>query len=154
LNNIESFIQGSEKLTNIFGYWPSFHDAEVHALNFRRSEIETERNIYVFPVLKVKIHLWELTDESNPAGFLARLHHTLATICFKDVHEFEMSGFNHQKAILSLSIAREARTEGPSPVFKIRFDEAYGMQATLICSKIEIVTAVVCDENGTERPAL
>ena len=57
MNNIESFIQGSEKLTNIFGYWPSFHDAEVHELNFRRREIETERNIYVFPVLKVKIHL-------------------------------------------------------------------------------------------------
>jgi len=27
--SIESFIDSSEKLTNVFGYWPSFHDAEV-----------------------------------------------------------------------------------------------------------------------------
>jgi hypothetical protein len=26
---IESLIAGSEKLTNLFGHWPSFHDAEV-----------------------------------------------------------------------------------------------------------------------------
>jgi len=29
MENIETLIQGSEKLTNIFGYWPDFHDAEV-----------------------------------------------------------------------------------------------------------------------------
>jgi hypothetical protein len=37
---IDSLIVGSEKLTTIFGYWPSFHDAEVselHSLAWRHS---------------------------------------------------------------------------------------------------------------------
>jgi hypothetical protein len=32
--DIETKIIGSAKLTNIFGRWPSFHDAEILELNF------------------------------------------------------------------------------------------------------------------------
>lgn len=65
---IESQIVGSEKLTAIFGYWPSFHDAEVLELHFWRGNIRTEKGIYDFPVLTLTIHVWELTKEVNPQG--------------------------------------------------------------------------------------
>jgi len=60
---IESVIHGSDKLTNIFGYWPTFHDAEVIEIHFWRGDIDTDNNKYVFPVLTAKLHLWEVTRE-------------------------------------------------------------------------------------------
>jgi hypothetical protein len=44
-------IIGSEKLTSIFGRWPSFPDAEVHELHFWRGPVDTEAEVYNFPVL-------------------------------------------------------------------------------------------------------
>ena len=148
MDNVEAFIVSSKKLTDVFGYWPSFHDAEVLELNFWRGDVEPEVDRYVFPVLKVVLHLWEMTGETDPQGFLVRRHHTLATLSFSDVDEFRMEGFNHQNAILGLSIIRQERSQGPSPVFAIHFDPAHGMGASFICSRIEVVEAIPCSENA------
>lgn len=59
--SIESLIVGSEKLTKIFGYWPSFHDAEVLELHFVRGSVQPEKGVYDFPVLTLKVHVWQLT---------------------------------------------------------------------------------------------
>jgi hypothetical protein len=57
MSDPSSQILGAEKLTSIFGRWPSFHDAEVLELHFWRGHIATEANVYDFPVLIAKIHL-------------------------------------------------------------------------------------------------
>ncbi len=46
--SIESLIAGSEKLTKIFGHWPSFHDAEVLDLHFARGNVEPEKGVWAF----------------------------------------------------------------------------------------------------------
>ena len=148
MENIEALIEGSKKLTDIFGYWPSFHDAEVIELHFWRGDVEPDQERYVFPVLRVNLHVWEITNEVNPQGYLGRRHHTLVTLRFHDVNEFRMEGFNHQNAILGLSITRQKRSQGPSPVFAIHFDPAHGMGASFICSRVEVVDAIRCSEDG------
>jgi hypothetical protein len=40
--------------------------------------------------------------------------HTLATMKFYDVDNFEMEGFNHQNAIFGLSIEQKTWSEGPT----------------------------------------
>jgi len=87
MENIESLIQGSEKLTRIFGYWPSFHDAEIIDLHFWRGVVEPDQGRYDFPVLTLKIHVWELTNDVNSNGFLVLKHHTITTLRFFDVDE-------------------------------------------------------------------
>ena len=148
MENIETFIESSNKLTDIFGYWPSFHDAEVIELNLWRGDVEPDAGRYVFPMLKVHLHLWELTNEADPPGSLVLRHHTRATLRFYDVNEFQMEGFNHQNAILELAITRQERTQGPSPVFAVHFNPAHGMGASFICSRVEVVDAVRCSEDG------
>jgi hypothetical protein len=39
MTEITEMIVGSEKLTSIFGGWPSFHDAEVLEIHFWRGHI-------------------------------------------------------------------------------------------------------------------
>jgi hypothetical protein len=149
---VESLIQGSGKLTSIFGYWPSFHDAEVIEIHFWRGDIDTDNNKYVFPVLTARLHLWEITREVNPEGYLSRRHHTLARLRFYDVGGFKMEGFNHQNAILGLRVTSQERSEGPSPLFDVQFEPAFGMGASFTCSRIEVVDAIPCTENAMERP--
>ena len=75
MSAIEPFIDGSNTLTEIFGYWPSFHDAEVIDLQLWRGDVEPERKCYVFPVLTVTLHLWEMTQETDSHGYLVLRHH-------------------------------------------------------------------------------
>ena len=85
MSEIASLIVGSEKLTSIFGRWPSFHDAEIHDL-----------------------HLWLMTRDIDQKGFYVSTKHTLTKMKFYDVDNFRMDGFNHQNAIFGLGI--EQRT--------------------------------------------
>jgi hypothetical protein len=146
--NIESLIAGSEKLTKIFGYWPSFHDAEVHELHFLRGNIQPEKGVYGFPFLTLKIHVWELTKDVDSKGYLILRHHTLATLRFRDVADFQMQGFNHQNAMMELALASQEPKEGPLPYFSVELVPAFGMGASFNYRGIEVVDAVSCAEDG------
>jgi Immunity protein 50 len=80
MSEIAAMIVGSEKLTSIFGRWPSFHDAEVHEIHFWRRHVDTEAKVYNFPVLTVKIHLWLTTNEVNERGYYVLTNHTLRVV--------------------------------------------------------------------------
>lgn len=147
MTNIEARIEGSERLTTIFGYWPSFHDAEVIELNFWRGNVD-DAGSSEFPVLTVKLHLWEITDNLNGQGLFGTHKHTLSTVRFHDVSEFEMAGFNYQNAIMGLEIIEVERSQGPTPVLKVNFRPAFGMTATFTCNRIGVLDALPCTEEG------
>lgn len=146
MNKPEVDIEGSDRLTGIFGYWPSFHDAEIIEFNLWRGDLKPDANLYIFPVLTTRIHLWELTSEVDAHGSLVMRHHTLATLRFHDVDEFAMEGFNHQNAILGLEITREENSS-LSP-FCVEFQPAFGLTATFRCRRIEVVDAESFSPHG------
>ena len=144
---IESHIAGSQKLTAIYGEWPSFHDAEVIELHYWRGQMKPGDwdDSNVLPVLSAKIHIFIESPTSQ---------HTLATVRFEDVDDFKMEGFNHQNAILGLSIAIQERGtfengERLPPYLVVEFQRAFGMSASFRCFRIEVVDAVRCSEEGT-----
>src|SRR5262249_38275731 len=148
-----SVIGNSEKLTEMFGYWPSFHDAEVIDLSLSRGDVRPDEGIYIFPLLETTIHLWEMTNKVNEKGFYILHKHTLAVLQFHDVHELELSGFNHQNAIFGLSFGMEERGKAPdgsplTPFIVVEFEPAHGMAAKFKCFRAEVVSAVPCNENG------
>jgi hypothetical protein len=141
MESIESLIEGSEKLTRIYGGWPSFHDAEVIELHHWRGQMKPGD---VMPVLTAKIHIFI----ESPAS-----QHTLATMRFEDVDDYRMEGFNHQNAILGLSITVQDRGnfengESLPPCLVVTFQPAFGMSASFRCFRIEVVDAVRCTEEG------
>jgi len=149
MSQIESFIEGSQKLTNIFGYWPSFHDAEVIELNLLRCDSgPNEESPYEFTKLTTKLHVWELTNEVNAEGYLVRRHHMLTSLLFIDIEELKINGFNHQNVIFALTIERQKRSDGPSPVYAVKFDSSFGMRASFTAFRIEVADAVPCTEGG------
>jgi hypothetical protein len=145
--DIQSRITDSEKLVNTHGNWPSFHDAEIIELNYWRGRMKAgvdwdESN--VLPVLTMKIHVFIESPDTR---------HALTTFRFKDVEDFAMEGFNHQNAIMGMTIRTEDRgtylTGEPLPPYlAVEIKPAFGMAASFRCFHIEVVDAVLCDEEG------
>jgi hypothetical protein len=135
-------------LTRVFGYWPSFHDAEVINLHLWRGDVNPELGKYQFPILTLDIHHWELTKEVDDRGFLVTRYQRRSKLEFRDVHGFSMSGFNQQNSMLGLYIERLERSEGPSPFFKVEIAPAFGMSASFTCREAEVAESLPCDEEG------
>lgn len=148
MSEIAAMIIGSEKLTSIFGRWPSFHDAEVHELHFWRGYVDAEAKVYNFPVLTVKIHLWLMTNEVNERGYYVLTNHTLASIRFLDVNDFKMDDFNQQNVISGLIIEQKIREQGATPHFSVEFHASFGMDASFTCLRIEVIQADPCTSKG------
>ena len=145
MENIEKLIQGSEKLTNIFGYWPDFHDAEVIELHFSRGDVNPDEGRYDLPVLTISIDLKEWAKAAEAPGSSVRSHRTLATLRFADIEDFRMEGFNHQNAIMQLIIEHLERADGLVSYFSVEMEPATGMSISFRCARIEVVDARPCD---------
>ncbi len=152
MSGIESVIDGSQKLTALFGDWPSFHDAEVIDLHFWRGSVKPGDwdDANVFPVLTIKIRILEATQPgAKHAG-----NDVLATFRFHDVDDFKMDGFNHCNEIVDLTIDIQARgtfmdgTDLP-PYLVVQFEHGFGMTAFFRCFRIEVVDAERCAESAS-----
>jgi len=136
---IESLIKDSQKLTSVFGAWPSFHDAEVIEFHFRRGEVKPDDwDDSTFPELTAKIRVLEATRPSA--------HHAgddiLVTLRFHCICDFKMERFDNINQIVDLAISTECVSPGeclPS-YFVVRFDSGCGsLTASFRCIHIEVI---------------
>jgi hypothetical protein len=147
--NVETHIEGIEKLTCIFDRWPSFHDAEVVDLHLWRGDSMTERSHPRFPVLKAKIHLWEMTNEIDAESYYVLRNHTLGTLRFHDVFDLEIKGFSNQNVIFGLSIESKELSEDPwKRSFAVECEPVAEFGATFRCFGIEVVDAIQWTQTG------
>jgi|SRR5215831_6751456 hypothetical protein len=154
MDSPEKFIANSDQLTNIFGYWPSFHDAEIIKFDLWRGDVQPEAGRYIFPVLTTQIHLWEITPEVDDRGYLILRHRTLATLRFHDVDSISMQGFNHQNAIFGLHFSTEDGGEGLPPWICVEFKPAFGISAKFRCCRVELLSAEPYAKLEPPNPAI
>jgi hypothetical protein len=114
-------IEGAQQLQQWFGYWPSFHDAEVLALHLNRSAPST-----------LAVHTWETTNQVDEKGYFVMERHVVVEFALKEVSELNVSGFNHQNVISSLTI--DKLPEG----FRLTLIDCYGLAGTIEASELSI----------------
>lgn len=151
--NVERFIQNSALVTNVFGYWPTFHDAEVINLSLDRGLFEPEAQSFLMPFLIVSIEHWELTSEVNAKGYFVLRKRTISTLRFNEVDQLHLENFNHQNAIYGLTLNR--LEEDGRTTFNVEFEGAHGIDATFQCGSIEVLTVRPLTEGkpiGVGRP--
>jgi hypothetical protein len=150
MTDIGSLIENGDSLTRLFGErWPSFHDAEILEVRLDRGNVEPKKNLYEFPSLTLKIHLWEMTSEIDQNGYFVLRTHTLATLRFDSMDRLNLTGFNHQNAIFGMEITRRDRTDGPSPYLEVEIDPSFGIAASFTCLRVTVVEAASCNHDGT-----
>jgi hypothetical protein len=70
----------------------------------------------------------------------------LATLRFQDVDDVKIEGFNHQNAVLGISVVLRERGkfasgEDLSPDLVVTFEPAFGIAASFRCRRAEILDA-------------
>jgi hypothetical protein len=86
-------IINAEALTERFGEWPSFHDAEVYGLRLDSGQrsggvVRLELDVHVFSA-----------EGLLPTGHVNWVNHTLVTLEFEDVEALEIDGFGPQNVV-------------------------------------------------------
>ncbi|GAB3357607.1 Imm50 family immunity protein [Lysobacter tyrosinilyticus] len=126
-------IENSEAVTSLFGYWPSFHDAEVLEISIRRFSEPGSG-----PSLSADVHVFETTNQVDSDGYYVHHKHSIVTLLFRELDELALDGFNHQNALSELGIAE---TE-PGGMLRVNFGSAYGLESELTCRAIKVVSVV------------
>ncbi len=115
-------IVGSEKLVAALGYWPSFHDAEIVS-------ISAQRGLPVAPgVASVELVVRAGSREERPCQILVCRH----------VTDLELSEFNHQNVINSLSVQVEPSAEAQGSPLVLTLESIWGLGGTVRCATVEL----------------
>jgi hypothetical protein len=147
-------IKDSCKLTDIFGRWPSFPDAEIQSFSLTCGETYLKTPEGKYPILDIRIHLWEMTNEVNTKGFFVLKNHTLTDLRFQNTSEMEISDFFYQNVIMGITFGVELEHTDPSSALRhpacirVEIDPCYGLYAKFKCQSAEVLSAVSCDEEG------
>jgi len=137
-------IRNIERLTSIFGCWPSFHDAEVVWLRFDRNATPLGEG----PTAEALIHVFTITNEVRAEGNYVLQNHVLVHLRFARIMELKVDGFNHQNALFGLSIKDITPRQMEQLNFEVGFDPSWGVGANFQCQSIEVVNVEACDRDG------
>jgi hypothetical protein len=138
-------IAGADQLVAVFGYWPSFHDAEVLWLRLDR---RAHGDGYYGPSLEALVHAFEMTSDVDADGYYILRHHVLVHMRFLDVVELQLDGFNHQNALMGLSITDLRDRQMERVRWAAHFDSAFGIDASFQCYAVEVVSIIRCNKDG------
>ncbi len=138
-------IDGAEQLVAVFGYWPTFHDAEVLWLQIDRRAAGEES---YGPTLEALVHAFEMTTDVGPDGYFVLRHHVLVHLRFCEVVELRLDGFNHQNALSGIDFSDLQDRQLERVKWAVLFDSAFGADASFQCRTVEVVSVVPCSKAG------
>jgi hypothetical protein len=135
------FIEGSHKLTEVVGFWPSFDDAAVLTLRLDRADGSPWRPESDSPTLDLTLRLSE-------TGYY------LVKIQFKNVENIELSNFSYQNEIMEIVFDREpdsVDSEGRfwSAKLLVEIQAHCGLQAKFECKSAAVRSVVPCNKDGS-----
>jgi tRNA(adenine34) deaminase len=151
------YIKNSDKISSIFGYWPSFHDAEIHHVNLDIADEEAWEGGSESPTLEMQIHVFEMTKDVTPDGYFVLKNHTLVRLRFHNLQDLQLSDFSYENCIFDLVFGTEPMRyshgggpiEGPPPnLLTVRIDSSVGLCGEFKCLSAEVISAEPCDESG------
>ena len=131
--NVE--IENSQLILEWFGFWPSFHDAEVISIGLHRSLQGKEKG----PFLTTAFYFSQMTSELDEKTFYKLIKHCVIELEFENIESVELEGFNHQNALDGIEFS-EAKSFLGKPAISVVFNSAYGVGFDLICSKVRVAS--------------
>lgn len=150
-------IKNSYKITGVFGYWPSFQDAEILELRLTVAGAEPWATGSESPALEMIVHVFERTNDLTPEGRFILAKHTLVRLRFGKIEGLQLSNFWYQNCIseLDLDIApsRSPRARGSLETARpgllhVQIHSSVGMSGKFKCQSAEVVSTEPCDETG------
>lgn len=124
-------VTASERLTRIFGEWPSFHDAEVVRVVLDRAGTDG-------PTLETQIHVFQRTCEVDRAGYYVLKKRTLVTMNFSGICLQQLRWFNHQNVLFGLDLVEVDPDQNEGRRVRVEMPSSYGIEAAFECVSCEV----------------
>ena len=137
-------VEGAEQVERVFGYWPSFHDAEVLDITLSRESCGAVRG----PTVHFSVHAFEMTDEVDARGYFVLRKHVLVTFALYSVEVLQLDGFNLQSVLFGLHFSRPAEPVEPDLTVQVDLESSYGVAARFQCSRAEVVSVEPHEPRG------
>lgn len=118
---IRDAVEGAAELDAWFGYWPTFHDAEVLSVALERKGLS-----------RLRVHTWHTTSQVDARGYYTRTKHIVVCFVLEKVTDCDFRDFNHQNTLNSLRLERE--TKG----FQVILDPCYGLNGSITAEGLSI----------------
>ena len=126
-------IQNIHLLTDVFGKFPSFHDAEVHRINLIRGETRSFN-----PTLMAVINVFEMTSEIDEKNHYVLKNNVLVEFHFSGVRNLELVNFNNQNVLQMLEIKQVSDADDEKTDFDVLFEGVFGVSTSFRCEAISI----------------
>ncbi len=138
-------ITGVEKVLEVLGDWPVFHDAEL--LSFRL-DCSAADDFADGPTIEARILQPDYTGVAQSDGPYGPRRYFLIALRFRRVMELKLSGFGAQNRLHALSIrdVRDWQREGIR--WRVILDSLLELEGSFLCSEAEVVRIMACDQSG------
>ena len=134
-------VVNSEALLSAFGFWPSFHDAEVHSAILDRGNAQEP------PSITLVVYAFSCDREVDENGFFRIATSVLVTLKCSDVRESELVDLGHQNVISSMAF--ESTAEG---MVRVTLGPCYGLSGSILCSQVRIESVVPWQYSAPRSP--
>lgn len=114
-------VDGADALFDWFGYWPSFHDAEILRLELNRTGESA-----------ISIKTWEITKEIDAQGYYVPRKHVTVHFLLEGISDLELGGFSVQNVISGLEVTRSQ--DG----FCLQIGPCFGLAGSLTVAKLRV----------------
>jgi len=91
---VELRLPGLEELVAWFGYFPSFHDAEVISVSLERAGAS-----------RISVHTFQMTNETDEKGRYICRKHVVVTFVLERIRDLCIEGFNRQNVLNGISLS-------------------------------------------------
>ena len=132
---VPSFLGNHQALIDHFGYWPSFHDANVLSYTAPTAERQT---------VDLTLHTWEMTSEVDAKGYFVLQKHVLVAFHFAGVHDVSLQRFDSGNILFGMDITRD----GAASSFHVELDSVMDMSGSFAATSGEIVSVLPCTSDG------
>ena len=129
--NIPTYILNYKSVTDLYGYWPSFHDANVIAY-----EISND-------VINLTLHTWNMTKEIDEKGYYILKDHSLVSFRFKGIYDVNMDSFASGNILFSLEFISNSDAS-----FKAELDSVMDMSGSFSARSGEVISITPCTSDG------
>lgn len=131
-------INNEHLVTERFGHWPSFHDAEVTWFQLDRSG----------PTAEFVVHAFEMTDKIDDRGYFILEKHCLVRFRCDRLESTTLGGFNQQNALFGIDFKRISENGQAEDQCDVTLEASCGLDGVVRCGAVSVVSVVPCSAEG------
>ena len=112
-------LPGVQNLIEWFGYWPTFHDAEVVSIELNREGSS-----------RLRVHCFCTTNRVNKYGHYITEKHAIVSFIFEKIAQLELANFNQQNVVSSISVGLSENG------YEVILGDCYGVSGRLEAGRL------------------